>query len=239
MQALLSSTRTSATIPRPVFDEPTRLDTLQVDLGVIGPAAGGEFVQNNFHTLIGVSPSYGWGNQLHNEPTVGLTFERRWRTGRAVLIDNPKLEVDFIPRAALAVGNVATYGSVAARRASARTCATTSGRPGRGRRCQDRTPLSATAVSAGTCSRVSTARRWPAHLSRRKYRWIQPAGLASSLRRGTAGGPGDPLSRHEDFLHADSAYTGVLRTRPHHAVRLVQPHIPLLTRPLPKGSAAT
>ena len=54
----------------------------------------------------------GWGNQLHNEPTVGLTFERRWRTGRAVVIENPKLEVDFIPRAAVAVGNVATYGSV-------------------------------------------------------------------------------------------------------------------------------
>ncbi len=94
------------------IDEPTRLDTLQLDLGVIGPAAGGEFVQNNFHKLIGVSPAYGWGNQLHNEPTVGLSFERRWRTGRAVLIDNPKLEVDFIPRAAVAVGNVATYGSV-------------------------------------------------------------------------------------------------------------------------------
>lgn len=93
-------------------DEPMRLDTLQIDLGVIGPAAGGEFVQNNFHNLIGVEPAYGWANQLHNEPTIGLTFERRWRTGRAVLIDNPKLEVDFIPRAAVAVGNVATYGSV-------------------------------------------------------------------------------------------------------------------------------
>lgn len=92
-------------------DEPMRLDTLQLDLGVIGPAAGGEFVQNNFHNLIGVEPAYGWGNQLHNEPTIGLTFERRWRTGRAVLIDSPKLEVDFIPRAAVAVGNVATYAS--------------------------------------------------------------------------------------------------------------------------------
>lgn len=98
--------------PKTGFDEPRRLDTLQIDLGVIGPAAGGEFVQNNFHNLIGVEPAYGWANQLHNEPTVGLTFERRWRTGRAVLIDNPKLEVDFIPRAAVAVGNVATYGSI-------------------------------------------------------------------------------------------------------------------------------
>jgi lipid A 3-O-deacylase len=92
-------------------DEPMRLDTLQLDLGVIGPAAGGEFVQNNWHTLIGVAPSYGWSNQLHNEPTIGLSFERRWRTGRSVLIEDPKLEVDFIPRIGAALGNVATYAS--------------------------------------------------------------------------------------------------------------------------------
>ena len=98
--------------PKTGVDEPTRLDTLQLDIGVIGPAAGGEFVQNNFHTLIGVARSYGWANQLHNEPTLGLTFERRWRTGRAVLIDDPKLEVDFIPRLGVSVGNVATYAAV-------------------------------------------------------------------------------------------------------------------------------
>lgn len=93
-------------------DEPTRLDTLQLDVGVVGPAAGGEFVQNNFHNLIGVAQSYGWANQLHNEPTIGLAFERRWRTGRAVLIEDPKLEVDFIPRFGASLGNVATYASV-------------------------------------------------------------------------------------------------------------------------------
>ncbi len=93
-------------------DEPVRLDTLQLDLGVIGPAAGGEFVQNNFHSLIGVERSFGWGNQLHNEPTIGLTFERRWRAGRAVLLEDPKLEYDFVPRLGAAVGNVATYAAV-------------------------------------------------------------------------------------------------------------------------------
>lgn len=92
-------------------DEPMRLDTLQLDLGVIGPAAGGDFVQNNWHTLIGVAPTYGWANQLHNEPTIGIAFERRWRTGRSVLIEDPKLEVDFIPRIGAALGNVATYAS--------------------------------------------------------------------------------------------------------------------------------
>ncbi|MGQ0583181.1 MAG: lipid A deacylase LpxR family protein [Reyranella sp.] len=90
-------------------NDPMRLDTLQLDLGVIGPAAGGEFVQNNFHSLIGVASANGWANQLHNEPTVGLAFERRWRTGRYTLIEDPKLEVDFIPRMGGALGNVATY----------------------------------------------------------------------------------------------------------------------------------
>ncbi len=93
-------------------DEPVRLDTLQLDIGVIGPMAGGAFVQNNWHTLIGVAPTYGWANQLHNELTLGLAFERRWRTGRSILIEDPKLEVDFIPRLGAALGNVATYASV-------------------------------------------------------------------------------------------------------------------------------
>jgi hypothetical protein len=92
--------------------EPVRLDSLQVDLGLIGPAAGGEFVQNNFHNLIGVARANGWANQLHNEPTIGLGFERRWRIGRRVVLDDPKLEVDVIPRIGGALGNVAIYADV-------------------------------------------------------------------------------------------------------------------------------
>jgi lipid A 3-O-deacylase len=92
--------------------EPVRLDTLQLDLGVIGPAAGGQFVQNNFHNIIGVAEANGWANQLHNEPTIGIGFERRWRTGRAVVFEDPKLEVDFIPHIGAALGNVAIYADV-------------------------------------------------------------------------------------------------------------------------------
>jgi hypothetical protein len=87
------------------------MDVLQFDLGLIGPAAGGEFVQNNFHRLIDATPAMGWANQLHNEPTLGLTFERRWRTGRHVLLEDPKLELDIVPRIGAALGNVATYAS--------------------------------------------------------------------------------------------------------------------------------
>ena len=97
--------------PQTDREDPVRLDTLQLDLGVIGPAAGGEFVQNKFHRLIGVPTANGWANQLHNEPTIGLTFERRWRTGQGVIFENPLLEYDVIPSVGLALGNAATYAS--------------------------------------------------------------------------------------------------------------------------------
>jgi lipid A 3-O-deacylase len=98
--------------PKTGMEEPKRLDSLQLDLGLIGPAAGGEFVQNNFHRLIGSPQAAGWANQLHNEPTLDLSFERRWRIGRSTVLEDPKLEVDFIPRAGTSLGNVAIYADV-------------------------------------------------------------------------------------------------------------------------------
>jgi lipid A 3-O-deacylase len=93
----------------PGLETPVRLDTIQFEVGIVGPAAGGEPVQNNFHTLIGDPRSNGWGNQLYNEPTLGLTLERRWREGARLLFDDPKLEWDFIPAIGASVGNVKTY----------------------------------------------------------------------------------------------------------------------------------
>jgi hypothetical protein len=98
--------------PRSGVDDPVRLDTLQLDFGLVGPAAGGAFVQNNFHRLINDGPANGWANQLHNEPTLDLTFERRWRTGHGIVLDRPKLEYDIVPIVGAAVGNVSTYASV-------------------------------------------------------------------------------------------------------------------------------
>jgi lipid A 3-O-deacylase len=92
-------------------EDPVRLDTLQLDFGLVGPAAGGAFVQNNFHRLVNDGPANGWANQLHNEPTLDLTFERRWRTGHGIVFDSPKLEYDIVPTIAAAVGNVSTYAS--------------------------------------------------------------------------------------------------------------------------------
>jgi len=55
------------------------LDTIEIDIGVVGPLALGEQVQNNFHDLIGVNRSNGWDHQIENEPGILFIVERRWR----------------------------------------------------------------------------------------------------------------------------------------------------------------
>lgn len=53
-------------------------DVLKLEVGIIGPAALGEEVQNNFHDIIGVERAEGWSNQLRNEPGLVTHFERTW-----------------------------------------------------------------------------------------------------------------------------------------------------------------
>lgn len=51
----------------------------QVRLGIVGPSARGEQVQNCFHRIIGTAPFEGWRNQFRDEPVVQLIHERRQR----------------------------------------------------------------------------------------------------------------------------------------------------------------
>lgn len=87
-------------------------DQWKLDLGVIGPSAGGKEVQNNWHKLIGAEESRGWDNQLKDELGVNLSFERAWRSN---LFGTPQLfglATDVIPYGTVAVGNVATYAGL-------------------------------------------------------------------------------------------------------------------------------
>jgi lipid A 3-O-deacylase len=87
-----------------------RLDTVELDIGMVGPAAGGRDVQNGFHELINVSKANGWESQIHNEPGVVLSAERRWRFGAPRVLPG-QLEADAIPIAGASVGNVMTYAN--------------------------------------------------------------------------------------------------------------------------------
>ena len=65
-----------------ILDRGGRKDCLfsvEAKLGVIGPAAGGQTVQNKFHELINTPPSAGWENQVPNELLVNIDGEFRRR----------------------------------------------------------------------------------------------------------------------------------------------------------------
>lgn len=81
--------------------------SLGIGVGMLGPTALGEQVQNGFHGVIDQGPISGWDSQLPNEPVVQLRALRSWR--RFVAYDRA-VEFDVIPTVAVALGTLRTYG---------------------------------------------------------------------------------------------------------------------------------
>lgn len=82
-----------------------RLNLFELDVGVIGPLSLAEELQNDAHRLIGSNRAEGWDNQLHNEPTLELIYQTKWkiwnwRAGNGV-------GLDLIPGVGGSLGNVA------------------------------------------------------------------------------------------------------------------------------------
>ncbi|HEY4134334.1 MAG TPA: lipid A deacylase LpxR family protein [Alphaproteobacteria bacterium] len=93
-------------------ETPNSLDTMELDLGVVGPLAMGEQVQNSFHKLIGSPESNGWDNQLDNEPGILLIYEKAWRSPDWRISDeNSRLGFDVTPHVGATLGNVFTYAA--------------------------------------------------------------------------------------------------------------------------------
>jgi len=83
-------------------------DTLELDLGIIGPEARAGETQNAFHRLINVSQSRGWDHQIGTEPGVLLTRTVKFRTDAWQPFDTNALGFDAIPHATGQIGNVKT-----------------------------------------------------------------------------------------------------------------------------------
>ena len=86
-----------------------RLDHLELLAGIVGPAAQGRPTQNDWHQFIGVDTANGWDRQVHNEPGIMLTYERKYRFIQPIA---GGFAVDAIPEAGVTLGNVMTYGEV-------------------------------------------------------------------------------------------------------------------------------
>ena len=58
-----------------------KLDTLELNVGVIGPPALAKQVQTEWHKLIGAPEPRGWAHQLPTEPGFMLGYLKKWKFG--------------------------------------------------------------------------------------------------------------------------------------------------------------
>lgn len=84
------------------------MNTLELRLGVVGPAALGQEAQDFIHDLRGFERFNGWDNQLANEPGFTLLWEHRQKATRRYN-QNSRFGIDLIGHGGAVIGNVATY----------------------------------------------------------------------------------------------------------------------------------
>lgn len=90
----------------------SRRTVFELQAGLVGPRAGGEFVQNRWHDVINKYHAEGWDDQLRDEPVLGLLAERRWRLPMS---GGPgAIGTEVIPGATLALSNARTYAATGA-----------------------------------------------------------------------------------------------------------------------------
>ncbi|MDD5241005.1 MAG: lipid A deacylase LpxR family protein [Sulfuricella sp.] len=83
-----------------------QMDTVEVNLGVVGPAALARQTQEFIHDLRGIPRFNGWNNQLNNELGIQLVAERKNRVWSE---SGPGLQFDAITHYGVSLGNVRTY----------------------------------------------------------------------------------------------------------------------------------
>jgi lipid A 3-O-deacylase len=94
-----------------IHDGAAARSVLGLGLGLVGPSALGEPVQNGFHTLFGQNHIEGWNTQLHDEPLFQLTGARTWRLPIGTL---GGLETDALPEVTVSAGTLRVYGQAGA-----------------------------------------------------------------------------------------------------------------------------
>ncbi|WP_233559954.1 lipid A deacylase LpxR family protein [Oleomonas cavernae] len=91
-------------------DTGKQLDGFEIQLGVVGPSAGAEAVQDFYHDTTGSNRFRGWDYQLSDELGVVVAYERKWRLMAERAPGD--LGIAFEPSVGAAIGNVFTYAAV-------------------------------------------------------------------------------------------------------------------------------
>ncbi|MBB5372556.1 hypothetical protein HNP71_000794 [Acidocella aromatica] len=79
-----------------IQDTPNTRTVLGMSAGVIGRDAGGEIVQNGFHSVISQNGTHGWAYQLPSEPAIDFSAARIWRVPVTHLSNG--MEADMLPQ---------------------------------------------------------------------------------------------------------------------------------------------
>jgi len=87
-------------------DQPDFLDSVEIQMGMVGPLSFAEQSQKLVHKLRNIPIPEGWDHQLKNEPGLVIAFERKWLFYPEI---SSVLSADAIVHAGGAVGNVSTY----------------------------------------------------------------------------------------------------------------------------------
>jgi len=84
----------------------SQMDTLELDVGIVGRHSYVEDCQTEFHKWTGAELANGWENQIHDEPILNLYFERKWKILQ--IRSSEGFGFDCIHHAGLAAGNAYT-----------------------------------------------------------------------------------------------------------------------------------
>jgi len=85
---------------------PRRMDTLEIDLGIVGPHSYADECQKAIHRWIDSPRPNGWKNQLKDEPVLVGFYERKWKF--LGLATENGFGYDLIPHVGGAIGNAYT-----------------------------------------------------------------------------------------------------------------------------------
>lgn len=86
-----------------------RMDTIELQLGLVGPQAYAEETQSAVHDLRDLERAKGWDHQLKNEPGLAAIYERKWQIDP--FISRGTFAMDAITHLGCSLGNVATYAN--------------------------------------------------------------------------------------------------------------------------------
>lgn len=84
----------------------SQMDTLELQLGIVGPSSLAEEAQKFVHRVRSLQRPNGWDHQLKDEPALNLAFERKWLYHPTF---RKRFCIDAIAHSGLALGNVMTY----------------------------------------------------------------------------------------------------------------------------------